>query len=83
MDVGKDGRISDGGVWAKTKFRLALDSNNLNVPSPDTLPGTNVLVPHVQVADDAFPLAHNIMKPFPRSKLGKKENIQLSSLLST
>lgn len=75
VDVGTNGRISDGGVWAKTKFKEALDSNSLNVPQPNILPGTNVEVPYVIVADDAFPLTHCIMKPFPGYRLGKKERI--------
>lgn len=65
VDVGTNGRISDGGVWSKSTLKQAFDSGLLNIPSPDYLPGTNAKVPFVIVADDAFPLGNNLMKPYP------------------
>jgi hypothetical protein len=37
----------------------------MRLPSPCTLPGRSVSTPCVFVADDAFPLSNNIMKPYP------------------
>lgn len=72
IDVGTNGKISDRGVWAKSKLKKTIDSGNLNIPYPDSLPGTNVKVSFVLVADDVFPLTNDIMKPFPGYRLGKK-----------
>lgn len=53
IDIGSNGRVSDGGVLAKSGFQEALDSKKLKLPA-------NALF----VADDAFPLREYIMKPY-------------------
>lgn len=75
VDVGTNGRISDGGVWAKSELKKAMDRNDLNIPTPENLPGTNILVPYVLLADDAFPLGEYIMKPFAGRSLQKNQRI--------
>ncbi|KAG5868837.1 hypothetical protein JTB14_033276 [Gonioctena quinquepunctata] len=64
VNVGCQGRISDGGVFANTHLRKMLDDCALNLPSARSLPGRSVPPPYVFVADDAFPLHTNIMKSF-------------------
>ena len=46
----------------------------LNVPGPKPLPRARFLgnMPHVIVADEAFPLCPNIMRPYPRGKNANK-----------
>lgn len=75
IDVGSNGRISDGGVFNKCPFAQALDSNALNIPQPDPLPGRELEAPFVLVADDAFALKPNIMKPFPGRNLSPPERV--------
>lgn len=75
VDVGTNGRCSDGGVWAKNDFKKCLDSNVLNIPEANYLPGTNVKVPYVIVADDAFLLTPRIMKPFSGRNLNSRQII--------
>lgn len=64
VDVGTNGRVSDGGVFAKATLSQALEDNSINLPPDQALPGRNKMQPHVFVADEAFPLRHNIMKPY-------------------
>lgn len=64
IDVGCNGRISDGGVFNHCSFARALQNGQLDLPPPRALPGREMEVPHVFVADDAFALQPNIMKPF-------------------
>jgi len=64
IDVGVQGRISDGGVFRHTSFHQKLVSNGLNLPANRPLPGKNSPVPFVFVGDEAFPLTNRIMKPF-------------------
>lgn len=65
VDVGCKGRISDGGVFKNTGFYANLQQGKLNLPEPYPLPGRNKPIPHVIVADDAFALDINLMKPYP------------------
>lgn len=63
-DVGCQGRISDGGVFNNSKLKTMLESNALGLPEPQELPGRQIQVPYFFVADSAFALAKNILKPY-------------------
>lgn len=63
-NVGCQGRISDGGVFKSTAFRKLMETSSLNIPLEKALPGRMKPIPYVIVADDAFPLSPNIMKPY-------------------
>ena len=65
MDLGTNGRVSDGGVWAACRLKSAIEDGSINIPHESLLPGSGIAVPHVFVADDAFPLKPYLMKPFP------------------
>ena len=39
VDVGTNGRVSDGGVFSNTEFYRRLVNNELHIPQPDDLPG--------------------------------------------
>ena len=69
-DVGCQGRISDGRVFKRTSLCDKMKNGKLNLPAPQALPGKTVKVPFVFVADDAFALSPNIMKPYPGQNLG-------------
>lgn len=65
VSVGCQGRLSDGGVFGHSNLNKLLIESQLGVPNPTPLPGLTMPVPYVLLADDAFPLRPNIMKPFP------------------
>ncbi|GFV37723.1 DDE Tnp4 domain-containing protein [Trichonephila clavipes] len=44
------------------------NKNTFNVPPPKALPGTDTVIPHVIVGDEAFALHQNLMKPYPRQQ---------------
>ena len=77
IDVGAEGKASDGGVWAKSSFHQHLfsDENSLNVPNPDHIPGIHHRIPYFLIGDDAFPLGCNLMKPYPGHNLTRKQRI--------
>lgn len=64
-----NGRISDGGIWARCDLRQKLDENSINLPEPKNMPGTQTPVSFHIVSDAAFPLGLNIMKPFPECQV--------------
>ena len=63
-DVGVNGRASDAAAWDVSQLRASLEDNSLQVPGLATLPNSDKALPHVIVADDAFPLKRNLMKPY-------------------
>ncbi|XP_068210013.1 uncharacterized protein [Palaemon carinicauda] len=75
VDVGANGRVSDGGVFANTKFGKNMKEKKLSITGPTTLPGCPDAMPFVFVADDAFPLLDNLIKPFAHSNLTKSQAI--------
>jgi len=64
VDIGCQGRISDGGVFRNSSLFKKLDQKLLNLPPDARLPFQEKSLPFVFVADDAFPLTINIMKPY-------------------
>lgn len=75
IDVGCNGRVSDGGVFGNCSFQRALDNNELNLPIPKPLPGRQVEVPFVLVADDAFRMQKHLLKPYPGKSLSGRQRI--------
>lgn len=69
VDVGSNGRISDGGVLRESCLQAALDNNSLGIPPANCLPERNTCVPYVIVAREVFLLKENLMKPFPAKSL--------------
>ena len=64
VDVGDAGRQSDGGVYSNSKLGFAINNQLLDFPSSEKLPFSEIEVPFVFVADDAFPLKSYMMKPY-------------------
>ena len=71
VDVGDCGRHSDGGVLQSSQFGQALLTDQLGLPCPRPLTGAdpNIKIPFMFVADEAFPLRCNIMRPYPGKAL--------------
>lgn len=74
VDVGANGRISDGGVITNTKFFAKLTHGSLNIPQPNE-DDTDTVLPYVFVGDEAFSLRPDFMKPYSRKKLTKPTRI--------
>ena len=68
--IGQYGSNADGPVFQKSEFWTLYMKGELNVPGPKYLPKARYLgaMPHVIVADEAFPLCPTIMRPFPRGR---------------
>lgn len=81
-DVGCQGRISDGGVFKNTELHRRMQEGTLCLPPAKPLPMRQKEIPYVFVADEAFPLSVNIMKPFsgifPKGSTERTFNYRLS-----
>ncbi|KAG5873935.1 hypothetical protein JTB14_014535 [Gonioctena quinquepunctata] len=77
IDVGCNERVSDGGVFANSSLYKAMFSKNnvLNLLEDKPLPGRNKNIPHVLVADGAFPLSVKLIKPYPFKNISRQQRI--------
>ena len=75
IDVGCNGRISDGGVFRNCHLSKALEQNSFNIPSVGELPNDGRKLPYVIVRDDASPLKTYLMKPYPHQHLSREKRI--------
>lgn len=65
IDVGCNSRASDGGVFENSSLKQGLEENTVRLPPPEPLPGREIPVPYVFVADDVFAMRSYILKPYP------------------
>lgn len=72
IDVGKNGRCSDGGVIELTAFYEKLIKNKLHLPEPSENIGK---LNSIFLADEAFALHKNLLKPFPQKELTYEKKI--------
>ncbi len=74
-NVGTQGRVSDGGLFAHSDLRKAMDQKVLNMPPAEPLPGTDIEMPYMFIADEAYPLRTDLMKPYPSRHLARDQRI--------
>ncbi|XP_063216941.1 uncharacterized protein LOC134527878 [Bacillus rossius redtenbacheri] len=75
VNKGVNGRVNDAGVFRDSNLKKALEKNEVGLPLPKPLPSGGIPVPHVIVADDAFALSPNLMKPFPQRGLSYQQRV--------
>lgn len=68
-DFGTNGRVSDGGVLQNTSFFNKLKRGQLNIPPEEIVGNTSTTLPYVIVANDAFQLRVDMIKPFRLASL--------------
>lgn len=76
VNVGCQGRISDGGVFKNCDLWNTTLQSSDSLPADRALPGRIFAVPYVIVADDAFALHKHIIKPYPgHQQEGSKKRV--------
>lgn len=69
IDVGGYGKQSDGGTFKASDLYKKLINGTLNLPEDSPLPGSDLFMPFVIIADEAYPLMKNLLKPYSRQDL--------------
>ncbi|CAH1993608.1 unnamed protein product [Acanthoscelides obtectus] len=64
VNIGCQGRISNGGVFNNCELNDKIQNNALNIPEPTALPARTEEVPFYFVGDEAFALSENMMKVY-------------------
>ncbi|XP_023311315.1 protein ALP1-like [Anoplophora glabripennis] len=75
VDIGGAGSNHDSVVFQESGFGMAMFNGQLNLPNAQNLPNSTIKMEHFFVADQAFPLHKNIMRPYPGHQLGDAKNI--------
>ena len=74
-DVGDVGSQSDGQIYNASEFAEILRSGEISLPDDAPLPNDDIPHPFFFLADDAFALKSNMMKPYSRRNLSLEEKI--------
>lgn len=69
IDGGGYGKQSDGGTFKASLLYKKLVDGSLNLPNNSALPGTNLVMPYVIIADKAYRLLKNLLRPYSRQDL--------------
>ncbi|XP_064469905.1 uncharacterized protein LOC135384640 [Ornithodoros turicata] len=75
VDVGRNGRMNDSSVWGQSKMRSAIESGQLGIPGPKTLPASTSSTPFVIVGDEGFGLKPYLMRPYGAKDLHDEKRI--------
>jgi hypothetical protein len=65
VDVGCQGRISDGDIFKNATLFRKLNENQLMLPPDQPLLSKELPIPYVFVGDNAFTLSSRLMTPYP------------------
>lgn len=75
VDVGAPGRYGDATIWNQSVLKQRLEGETLNAPAATLLPGSDVPIPSLIVADAAFALSARVMKPFPDRDMTREKRV--------
>ena len=77
VDVGGYGKSNDAATLYHSAFGEALRDGNLDLPPDAPIPGAERRgpLPHVFIADEAFPLRRDLMRPFPGKNITNPHRI--------
>ncbi|CAN2390721.1 DDE superfamily endonuclease, partial [Pristimantis euphronides] len=76
VDIGSYGSSTDARIFKTSRMGQQLQSEELSLPEPRTLPGSRgPPAPYVIVGDEGFGLTKNVMRPFARLGLDRRHRI--------
>lgn len=76
VDVGKNGRVSDGGIFANSLIYHSQGENNLIIPLARGLTKDEIGIPYALIGDTAFfEIIPNLMQPYQNLDLDDTRKI--------
>lgn len=70
VDIGAQGRHSDGVIFRNSEMGRRFESNTMNLPEPNEIYPGGPILPYFLVGDEAFGLKQYIQKPYPGRSQG-------------
>lgn len=74
IDVGAQGRQSDGGVFSSSPMGRRFAENQMNVPEPAEISPSGEVLPFTLLGDEAFGLKTWMTTPYPGKATGQLEH---------
>ncbi|XP_018399007.1 PREDICTED: uncharacterized protein LOC108776793 [Cyphomyrmex costatus] len=68
VDIGGEGRRSDGGIFQHSELGRQLEYISLNLPKASSISEKGPKLPFIIVGDEAFALTPYMLRPYPRKK---------------
>ncbi|XP_042146147.1 uncharacterized protein LOC115316675 [Ixodes scapularis] len=75
VDVGRNGRMNDSGIWGACKLKEALEKEPTILPDAQVLPRSTQAAPYVIVGDEGFGLKPYLMRPHPAAELTTEKRL--------
>jgi len=76
VDIGAYGKNSDSGIFKESSLYTKLSEKTLNIPEPrPIIDNDEIKLPYVIVADEAFGMLENLMRPFGGNLLSHEKKI--------
>lgn len=75
VDVGRNGRMNDSGIWGACKLKEALGKEPSILPDAQVLPRSTQAGPYVIVGDEGFGLKPYLMRPHPAAELTTEKRL--------
>ncbi|XP_067212571.1 uncharacterized protein [Linepithema humile] len=75
VDIGGEGRQCDSTIFKNSELGKRFSDGSLELPAPKYIENTNVKLPYVLVADEAFGLTTYMMRPFSRNDLDTRKKV--------
>lgn len=75
VDIGVQGRHSDGGIFLNSVMGQKFHQEQLNIPLPLPLHINGPSLPYMIVADEAFQLNKFILRPYPGRNISQEQRI--------
>lgn len=75
VDIGGEGRQCDSTIFQNSEIGKRFFNGSLQLPEAKYVINSNIKLPYVLVADDAFPLTTFMMRPYLRKNLDIKKKI--------
>jgi hypothetical protein len=73
VDIGSYGSDNDASIFRRTQLFQDFETGEAPIPQPREL--DNMLLPHVLVGDEIFPLSNWLMKPYPGNGLTHEQRV--------
>lgn len=75
MDIGSEGRQCDSTIFQNSELGKRFYDKSLQLPAAKYVLNSNIKLPYVLVADEAFPLTTFMMRLYPRNNLDMRKKI--------